>query len=336
MSQQRRGSLNGILALGVALIVYSSLNPSSAPAPRGVAVAIPVAPSSEATWLALDPNVNPGLQNGLAWDGTVWSNPFPGAQSTTHHTFLSAANGNDSGARALVGYKLFLPHGYGSDTRRYPVIYMLHGRGGDETENGIAFDTGAPAIGVWVNSGRNSKYQDAAKGSPVYMKEMPETSLIRELIPHIDANYKTIASRNGRALIGFSMGGAGALRIAFKYPELFSSVQSASGAFDDNGSNVMRNEPAMMAMMFNNDPARFEAGIAQSVARVNRANVLAHNLQIKFWVGTREGLFSDNVAIDNLLRSLGIPHQFFTVENGGHTPPGADAVTWARQWFIDG
>jgi endo-1,4-beta-xylanase len=297
-------------------------------------VPIPPPAPSNTTWLAVDPNVNPGLQNGLAWDGTVWSNPFTRDQPyTTHHTFLSAANGNDSGARALVGYKLFLPNGYGSGTQRYPVIYLLHGRGSDETENGIAFDTEAPIIGVWVNSGRNSKYQDALPGSPMYMKEMPETTLMREVIPHIDANYRTIASREGRAVIGFSMGGAGALRIAFKYPELFSSVQSASGAVDDNASNVMRREAAMMAMMFNNDPARFEAGTAQTVARINRANIRAHGLRVKFWVGTREGLHSDNIALAGLLRTLGIRHQFVAIHNGGHTPPGADAITWARRWF---
>jgi S-formylglutathione hydrolase FrmB len=81
---------------------------------------------------------------------------------------------------------------------------------------------------VFPNPYQNSKYMDAAPGSPMSGIEMFESQFINELIPFIDANYRTQASRDGRAIMGFSGGGQGALRLAFKYPALFSSVEGMS------------------------------------------------------------------------------------------------------------
>jgi endo-1,4-beta-xylanase len=57
---------------------------------------------------------------------------------------------------------------------------------------------------------------------------MMETTVIKELIPHIDATYRTLTTQDGRAIQGGSMGGMGSLKFAFKYPGLFSSAASAS------------------------------------------------------------------------------------------------------------
>ena len=94
-------------------------------------------------------------------------------------------------------------------------------------------------IMVWANCGHNTKYMDAAVGSSMYGVLMIETTIIRELIPHIDATYRTIASKEGRAVQGGSGGGMGALRFAFKYPQMFSSVFAFNPAVDDDASNVM-------------------------------------------------------------------------------------------------
>ena len=58
---------------------------------------------------------------------------------------------------------------------------------------------------------------------------LPETALIKELIPHVDAAYRTIATREGRGLEGFSQGGRGTARLMFKYPELFCSAAPIGG-----------------------------------------------------------------------------------------------------------
>jgi S-formylglutathione hydrolase FrmB len=65
----------------------------------------------------------------------------------------------------------------------------------------------------------------------------------------------------------------GALRFAFKYPQMFSSVFAFNPAVDDNASNVMINEPGLMAAMFNNDPTLFDQNTVFTLANNNAANI---------------------------------------------------------------
>ena len=162
---------------------------------------------------------------------TVWVNP-PKAGSlpegVTHHTYVSPSMKHD------VGYLIYLPPDYDSVVaKRYPVIYNLHGAGGNELHGqqaaailhaGIVKGQWPPMILVMPNGGKYTYYKDSADG-----KYMGETTIIRELIPHIDKTYRTIASRAGRAIEGFSMGGRGATRLALKYPELFCSLFNQAG-----------------------------------------------------------------------------------------------------------
>jgi endo-1,4-beta-xylanase len=166
-----------------------------------------------------------------ATDATVWVNtPAPGTlpAGVSHHTYFSKAMSRD------VGYCIYVPPGYrDSPTVRYPVIYNLHGAGGDETRGllaaevlgeGIRIKRWPEMILVFPNGGKTTLYKDSADG-----KSLPETSIIKELIPHIDATYRTIAARHGRCIEGFSMGGRGSTRLALKYPELFCSLFNQAG-----------------------------------------------------------------------------------------------------------
>ena len=67
-------------------------------------------------------------------------------------------------------------------------------------------------------------YQDSGDG-----RFMAETMMIKELIPHIDATYRTIADRKARCIEGFSMGGRGSTNLAMKHPQLFGSLFNQSG-----------------------------------------------------------------------------------------------------------
>ncbi|MFC1596366.1 alpha/beta hydrolase [Planctomycetota bacterium] len=82
----------------------------------------------------------------------------------------------------------------------------------------------SPMIVVMPNGLRgNTMYCDSRDGQyPV------ETVIINDLIPHVDATYRTVASREGRAVEGFSMGGFGAAHMGFKYPDLFGVVSIAA------------------------------------------------------------------------------------------------------------
>ena len=162
---------------------------------------------------------------------TVWVNaPKTGSLpvGVTHHTYRSASMKHD------VGYLIYLPPGYATQpAQRYPVIYNLHGAGGNELHGqlaaeilheGIVSKRWPPMVMVMPNGGKNTYYKDSADGIL-----MGETTIIRELIPHIDQTYRTIADRKGRAIEGFSMGGRGATRLALKYPEMFCSLFNQAG-----------------------------------------------------------------------------------------------------------
>lgn len=195
-----------------------------------------------------------------------------------------------------------------------------------------------PMLMVWANGGQNSKYMDAAVGSPMYGVEMVETTIIRELIPHIDATYRTLASRQGLAIQGVSIGGMGALRLAFKYPQMFSSVFGIAPALDDNSSNVMINEPRLMAAMFNNDPKLFGQNTAASLATTNAPKI--RGLAIHVVIGSEDGLLASNQDLETKLTGLNIPHDPLEIIGGvGHDPRiiasiGIQNLRFAAKYFV--
>ena len=100
-----------------------------------------------------------------------------------------------------------------------------------------------PAVVILVQAPNRAFYIDSKDGAfPV------ESVIIKNLVPHVDATYRTITRREGRAIEGHSMGGFGALRLAFKYPELFASVSSFAAAlveapFDGDADTSRRKLP---------------------------------------------------------------------------------------------
>ena len=162
-----------------------------------------------------------------------WVNALPddhGLEGVQHGTFISQSMGKP------VGYCIYLPPAYAENfNTRYPVIYDLHGdRFGNETKNvglakyihsAIASGEIAPSIYVFVNGGPVSYYNSGARNS------LAVDVFVKELIPHIDATYRTISSRAGRAIQGFSAGGRGTTRIMFQYPELFVSAAPGGSAY---------------------------------------------------------------------------------------------------------
>jgi S-formylglutathione hydrolase FrmB len=160
----------------------------------------------------------------------IWSNP-PQTQLPTgvqHLTFKSAA------AKQDVGFCIYLPPSYkGNPKKHYPVIYNLHGNGGNELRNvfwaevlekGIKAGKWPEMIIVFPNGGHSTFYKNSYDG-----KFPMETIFMKEFIPHIDRNFRTIAEKKGRCIEGFSMGGRGATRLAMKYPKSFCSLFCQAG-----------------------------------------------------------------------------------------------------------
>ncbi|HWK57788.1 MAG TPA: ChbG/HpnK family deacetylase [Parapedobacter sp.] len=152
-----------------------------------------------------------------------WVNPeIPQIAGLNHYILSSNAMGH------AVGYTVWTPKEYHEQTaKRYPVIYFLHGMGGSESSDAAGFSSWLakaiesqvlpPVICVFPNGGRSG-----------YRGEM-EQMMVAELIPHIDREYRTISRAEARGVVGFSMGGVGAVRLAIMYPELFSAAGSMGG-----------------------------------------------------------------------------------------------------------
>ncbi|WP_406108852.1 alpha/beta hydrolase-fold protein [Micromonospora globbae] len=156
---------------------------------------------------------------------------------------LTTATAPSPALGGAIDYTVYLPYGYAGDTgTRYPVLYLLHGRGDTmqawtrvkaDLDRMIADGEVPPVIAVlpdapWSSRGNwyvDSRYTGADDpGRPV------ETALTRDLVAHVDATYRTAAHRGARLVGGYSMGGAGALRYALAHSDLFANALVLSPA----------------------------------------------------------------------------------------------------------
>lgn len=145
--------------------------------------------------------------------------------------------------RREIPFRVILPETYNNSRRRYPVLYLLHGLFGCcdnwlQLTRLTEYALNKELIIVLPEGGDNW-YTDSA----AVEEDKFESYFIEELIPTIDALYRTIRKREKRAVVGLSMGGYGALKFVCKRPDLFVFCGSMSGAFDaprqtDNNPNI--------------------------------------------------------------------------------------------------
>ncbi len=215
------------------------------------------------------------------------------------------------GANTFGSYRIYLPPGYDANaSKRYPVIYFLHGRSVDSkrpitayyiarADAAIRSGVMPPTIIVLVQGTNTGWYLDAQDG-----KHPMESVLIKDLIPYIDASYRTLADRNDRAIEGHSMGGYGALHIGFKYPDLFSAVTGNSPALVDKVTDDM------------GDQKFWDSQKPATLAKANLAKVKTQKIRII--VGTKDGLFPVGKKLDDDLTALGVSHTFYPVTGSPH------------------
>lgn len=117
---------------------------------------------------------------------------------------------------------------------KFPVVYLLHGYSGNYATWVKSFKEVGQQVDKYnfIVIGVDGNYSSWYFNSPIDPTSKYETYIIDELVPFIDKKYKTIASREGRAISGFSMGGHGALYLSFKHQEVFGAAGSMSGGVD--------------------------------------------------------------------------------------------------------
>lgn len=230
-------------------------------------------------------------------DEIAWVNPpevLP--PNTKHGTFNSPSMGFE------VGYSIYVPDSSEVRTSPYPVVYWLHGRGGSEAHvqpipvlhSAIEQNRVEPIVLVIVNGGVASGYIDnAATGV------MGESVVLRELVPHIEATYPVRSDPAGRGIGGMSMGGAGAVRMALRFPETFGAVVSVAGALFNYTSIMERHWVPNATLARSYDP------YVQATLQAER---LRKSLPLKFFIGTNDQWLEENRRFQSHLDDLAIPY----------------------------
>jgi S-formylglutathione hydrolase FrmB len=224
------------------------------------------------------------------------------------------------------GFLIYLPPSYSTDkTKRYPVIYLLHGTPGSERD--------------WVRGGRIVESADtliATNEIPGLIMVMPdgngrpkvtpewadsfdhrqlmETYVVRDLVHYIDQHYRTIPDAAHRAIGGLSMGGFGAMNIAEHHPNIFGSVISLGGYYYAEGG------------IWGNNAAYMQANSPMITFPKNKA---AWKLHIYLGAATKDQpYYNDTKDFTRLLSKLHIPYSF-DLERGYHS-----WKVWQKQTYL--
>ncbi|WP_188699112.1 alpha/beta hydrolase [Bowmanella pacifica] len=211
---------------------------------------------------------------------------------------------------------LVLPDGYQQSERRYPVLYLLHGHGGnyqnwaERTEVEALADRYQMLI-LMPDGNINSWYVDSQfKTNSLYTRYIGE-----EIPAYLDSHFRTVAQRSGRAITGLSMGGFGALHIALSYPTEFIAAGSTSGGVDPRG---FEGKWGLNEVLGN--PLE-QQGVWMQNAIVNRVDGFKqHNLALIIDCGVEDFFLAANRRLHQALLDKGIAHTYIE-QPGGHNWP---------------
>jgi S-formylglutathione hydrolase FrmB len=224
-----------------------------------------------------------------------------------------------------VPYCIMLPPAFDADkTRHFPILYLLHGLGDNEQffihsgewnlvedmrEKGELKD-----FLIATPDGGRSFYINAKDG-----KERYEDFLVQEFLPFIEKHYRALPGRANRAISGISMGGYGALHLAFRHPQLFSAVSAHSAALIEKmpgflGGAAPESSQPNRARIFGGvfgsppDPAYWNQQSPITLART--ANLAG--LKIYFDCGDQDdyGFDAGATVLDQVLTARHVAHEF--------------------------
>lgn len=223
-------------------------------------------------------------------------------------------------------FAIYLPPDYETSGRTYPVMYLLHGAGDDQTgwvqfgevlnitDKAIREGIATPMIIVMpdANTGRRGYFNDI-KGDWNY-----EDYFFTELLPFVEKKYRIKSDKRFRAVAGLSMGGGGTFVYALHHPEMFSSACPLSAAtgyltLEDARTGIAKNSPNQPDSAVNNYYNKY------SVLPLLNAMPDAQKKAVRWYIdcGDDDFLYEGNNLVHNLMRKKDIPHEF-RVRDGAH------------------
>jgi len=229
-------------------------------------------------------------------------------------------------------FALYLPKGYESSQRSYPVLYLLHGAGGNQSswiqqgevqriaDKAMEEGKAAPMIIVMPDA-EMTYYMNSANG-----KYQFEDYFIQELIPYMEKNYRCRPGKRYRAIAGLSMGGFGALLYSIHHLELFAACGAISAA--------IRTDDEINEMPIKDFLGRYATATGELKEGDVRITDFWHHNSILFLVkqlkeeqkksvsfyldiGDDDFLYRGNSLLHISMRDLNIPHEF-RIRNGAH------------------
>ena len=232
----------------------------------------------------------------------------------------------------VLPYSALLPPGYFKSNKRYPVLYLLHGLFGryDDwiTRTNLAQYAAAYDLIIVTPEGKDSWYIDSA----TVPTDKYESYFLREVIPDVDARYRTIKDRRARGVAGLSMGGYGALKYGLKHRDYFAFAGSMSGALDPTnrteehpgfGWNILR--PSISAAFGAPNSAARQLNDLHQIVRDLTAADISSLPYLYFDCGLEDGFLATNRELAEILVAKKTAHQYRQLP-GGH-----DWQYWDRQ-----
>lgn len=230
-------------------------------------------------------------------------------------------------------YSIYFPADYETSNRRYPVLYLLHGYGDDETgwtqfgeahlicDRSVQAGELAPMIIVMPDAGV-TWYINNYDGKVKY-----EDYFIKELVPHIDETYRTRPTKQYRAVAGLSMGGYGTLIMATKHPDMFSSAAPLSAGVFTDEEIVAGNAELWQKVLGDLYGKKDLTGKSRLTDHYQKNSILkiietanADELKkVRYYIdcGDKDFLIKGNMALHGAMIDKKIPHEF-RVRDGVH------------------
>jgi len=235
-------------------------------------------------------------------------------------------------AQCRVSFHVWLPEGAALEQgHKLPVLYWLHGSGGGHAgiaplsalfSQAVQKQAIPPMIIVFPNGLKNGMWTDAANG-----KAPVESVLINEIIPEVEKQFPASSHRAGRIVDGFSMGGYGAGRLGFKYPDLFCAVSMLGAgpmqsdlleAPEKTRISPLARQKILDEFFGGSSKAFYESSptfYAEKLVEAKKERPL-----IRLAIGEEDFTLPANRSFHEFLEGKGVKHRFTTVSGVGHEP----------------